>query len=231
MKILVTAAEREELDCAIAAYGELKEKIGETVEMVFKLTGIGATQACYTVTRETMQGVVDGKPYNLVVNIGIAGSYNMEKFPMGSAAIIEREYFGDLGFKTEKGFTDLFQYGILGKDDFPYTNGALERRPLPYANVENALQKYGKGTGVTVQCVTGDSETTRSLIDKYSPHIESMEGAAVYFVSLMANIPFFELRTVSNEVGEKDKGKWDIPAALASLHRCCLEIFESLHTL
>lgn len=227
MNILIVAAEQEELDCAINAYNNLKGKLGEQVNVTFSLTGIGATQACHTVTREIFLALMEQKPYDFVMDIGIAGSYDMEEFPMGSAAIVSEEHFGDLGFETDNGFKDLFQYGILQRNGIPYTNGALKRVALPFPQVERQLAKYKEGIGITVQTVTGDPEKVDSLIKRYHPHIESMEGAAVYFTCIMEKVPFVELRTVSNAVGERDMKKWDIPAALATLGKCCSEILEA----
>lgn len=228
MRILVTAAEQQELDRALRAYAEVEPNIKSDVEIDFRLTGIGATNACYCVTREIWSGRLENRPYGLVVNIGIAGSYDLEKFPIASAAIISREYFGDLGFETGKGFADLFRCGIIGKDDFPYTDGALARQLLPYSHIEEALSGYGEGVGVTIQCITGDTARTDELKRLYSPHIESMEGAAVYYAAMMEKVPVFELRTVSNVVGERDSKKWKTEEALDTLENCCMEIFGIL---
>lgn len=235
MKILFTAAEQEEIDCALRAYsatlqlyGEMTPPSGTAPRIEFHLTGIGATQACHKVTGEILRGVMKGEPFDVVVNIGIAGSYDMDAFPMGSAAVISREHFGDLGFDAENGFRDLFQCGILERDGFPYTDGALVRRKLPFSHIEKVLERYGQGVGVTVQTVTGTQSGCDSLRERYSPHIESMEGAAVYYAALQENVPFFELRTVSNAVGERNRKNWDIPAALERLEECCREIMVGI---
>jgi futalosine hydrolase len=99
---------------------------------------------------------------------------------------------------------------------------------LPFPQVEKCISRYKEGIGITVQTVTGDPAKVESLVKRYNPHIESMEGAAVYFACIMENVPFFELRTVSNAVGERDMKKWDIPAALATLEKCCMEILGAL---
>lgn len=225
MKILVTAAEQQELDRALKAYEFIKEK---DADIVFRLTGIGAVNACYCVTKEIWNATVEGKPYDLVINIGIAGSYDLDEFPIASAAVISREYFGDLGFETDKGFADLFRCGIIGKDEFPYTDGALARQLLPYSNIEDAISRYKSGVGVTIQCITGDISRVEELKRLYTPHIESMEGAAVYYAALMEGVPCFEIRTVSNVVGERDSRKWKTMEALETLENCCREIFEIL---
>ncbi len=226
MKILVTAAEEQELHRAERAFDMEKKSKDVKAQVEFRLTGIGAVQACHCVTREVVAAAAAGEPYNLVVNLGIAGSYDLEAFPIGSAAVISREYFADLGFGSEEGFSDLFQYGILEKDGFPYTKGALARQLLPYPHIEKVLEKYGAGAGATVQCVTGTQARCNEIVDMYNPQIESMEGAGVYYAALMEKVPFFELRTVSNAVGERDTSKWESKAALDTLEECCREIFS-----
>ncbi|MBR1538541.1 MAG: hypothetical protein IJ636_03445 [Bacteroidales bacterium] len=62
--------------------------------------------------------------------------------------------------------------------------------------------------------------TLQMLDDRFrvSPaDIESMEGAAVFEVCLRRGIPFAEIRSISNAVGERDHANWDIPAALSAL--------------
>ena len=226
MKILVTAAEEQELRRAERAFDMVKKSKDVKAQVEFRLTGIGAVQACHCVTREVVAAAAAGDPYNLVVNLGIAGSYDLEAFPIGSAAVISREHFADLGFGSEEGFSDLFQYGILEKDDFPYTKGALARQLLPYPHIEKVLEKYGAGAGATVQCVTGTQARCKEIVAMYNPQIESMEGAGVYYAALMEKVPFFELRTVSNAVGERDTSKWESKAALDTLEECCREIFS-----
>jgi futalosine nucleosidase len=225
-KILFTAAEQEELDCAKYAYKIYAQKLPD-LEVDFMLTGIGTTSTCYRLTKQILQANAEGKPYNLIINVGIAGSYDLEKFPIGSAAIIKKEYFGDLGFETMFGFQTLFEYDLLDADVFPYKSGALNLQPTPYQNIEKLLEKYNKAVGVTVQTVTGNPAKVENIYKQFNPNIESMEGAAVYYVCILEKIPFFELRTVSNKVGERDKSKWNIPLALDTLTSCCKDIFNS----
>jgi futalosine hydrolase len=45
-----------------------------------------------------------------------------------------------------------------------------------------------------------------------------MEGAALHYTCLMENIPFIQLRAVSNFVGERDKNKWKMKEAIAVLN-------------
>jgi futalosine hydrolase len=45
-----------------------------------------------------------------------------------------------------------------------------------------------------------------------------MEGAALHFIALHQKIPFIQLRSISNNVGERDKTKWKIKEAISNLN-------------
>ena len=47
--------------------------------------------------------------------------------------------------------------------------------------------------------------------------VEAMEGFAVLRACALAGVPAVEVRAISNEVGERDRERWEIPLALAAL--------------
>ena len=48
--------------------------------------------------------------------------------------------------------------------------------------------------------------------------VEAMEGFGVLRAAALAGVPAIEVRTISNEVGEDDRSRWDVPGAVAALH-------------
>ncbi len=224
MKILICAAEQEEIECAQQALRVYESKIADKVQIDFMLTGVGTTSTCYRLTKQIIEA---GRNYALVINIGIAGSYDLNSFPIGSVAFIEKEFAGDLGFMTGSGFQTLFDSKTLDANLFPFIDGELRAPVLP-EHFEEIAKCFKRGTGVTVQTISCSQETKRRLIDKYSPNIESMEGAGFFYVCLNEHINFMELRSVSNEVGIEDSAKWDTPAALRALTDACKLFFSKL---
>lgn len=223
MRILFTAAEEEELITAKQAFNSLSKSDQFGLDITYLLTGIGTTSTSYRLTKILNSS---SETFDLAVNIGIAGSFSPD-FPLGSVARIDREYFGDLGFETFFGFQTLFDYNILDADTFPFKGGALLAVNLS-ANVETAISVYPKATAVTVQTVSGLPEKTRQLKRDFLPQIESMEGAAFFYVCLLEKIPFLELRAVSNEVGERDRKNWKIPSALEALNEANKKLMMAL---
>ena len=45
-----------------------------------------------------------------------------------------------------------------------------------------------------------------------------MEGAALHYVGLSEKIPFLQMRSLSNFVGERNKAKWMMAEAINSLN-------------
>ena len=55
-----------------------------------------------------------------------------------------------------------------------------------------------------------------------------MEGAAFHYVCLQENIPFVQLRAISNFVGERDKSKWLMKEAIENLNRETIALVHPL---
>ncbi len=57
-----------------------------------------------------------------------------------------------------------------------------------------------------------------------------MEGAALHFVCLRERIPFLQLRTISNKIGERDKTKWNIGLAILNLNAELILLLNELNS-
>jgi futalosine hydrolase len=57
----------------------------------------------------------------------------------------------------------------------------------------------------------------------FDPAIESMEGAALHYVCLMENIPFLQIRSISNYIGERNKKKWDMMDSIVNLNKALIK--------
>lgn len=171
------------------------------------ITGVGIPATIFHLTKKLFQ-----KKYDLVIQAGIAGSFtNILK--NGSVVLIEKDTFGDIGISEKGNFKTLFETGFVNENDFPFTNGWLIN---PHEYCGNSSVPFA--IGVTVNKVIDDVSQIKSLAEKFSPGIESMEGAALHYVCLQQNINFLQLRSISNMVGERDKQKWEMKEAITNLN-------------
>lgn len=92
-----------------------------------------------------------------------------------------------------------------------------ERTVVPDSFFKLAAADIRPVKAVTVNTVTGTRETAGRLMLKYDPDIETMEGAAFFYVCSREGIPFIAFRAVSNRVGIRDRGSWNIALALENL--------------
>lgn len=177
-------------------------------------SGPGAVMAAWTLTRELVR-----EKYDLVINAGIAGAYSRD-IEIGKVVLVEEEEFADLGSMWEDGFRDIFATGLLDEDETPFMGGKL---PSPDIHTRySRLRHIPEVRGYTVSTAMAAGR------DSGREGIESMEGAAVFYVCLMEGVPFIELRAVSNYVGETDRKKWDIELARQNLVRELEKLIKNL---
>ena len=171
------------------------------------ITGIGLTAATHQLTRS----VLKQKP-DFIIQAGIAGCIDLQ-LPLGKIVIVAEEVIGDLGVKENGQFKSLFNVGLVNRNEFPWKNGRL-------SNNMDSLKKTGLTivNGVTVNEISTDPEKINFYKEELNAGIETMEGAALHYVALMENIPFLQIRSLSNFAGERDKSKWVMDFAIAGLN-------------
>lgn len=173
----------------------------------YLITGVGVPACLYHLTKK-----ISGQKYDLIVQAGIAGSFSAIIKP-GETVLVEKEVFADAGALEGKNLSSLFDLGLANKDEKPFSNGWLE-------NSGEILRNYPlqKVKGITINTVSDDAFISQLYRDKYSPQVESMEGAAFHYVCLQENCAFIQMRAISNLVGERDKSKWKMKLAVDNLH-------------
>lgn len=57
-------------------------------------------------------------------------------------------------------------------------------------------------------------------------YAESLEGAVLHHTCLQENIPFAQVRTISNLVGERNKALWQMPQSIAALNNVIIHALQ-----
>ena len=169
------------------------------------ISGIGSSFATFHLTN-----VLREKKYDAVINIGLAGSLTQE-LKIGEVVNVVSEEFADLGIEKQHEFLTLFESGYIGMNDFPFENGLLK------ASNSNGWIKLKKVKGVTINKSYGRDTSIAEMREKFTAHVESMEGAAVFYVCNWLGVKCYEIRSISNYVEPRDSAKWNIPLALVRL--------------
>ena len=148
--------------------------------------------------------------YDFAVNLGVCGSF-VSEHRVGDVIRVHKDRFADWGAHEQNGFVDVFEMGLENPDKFPFDGGWIYEQPHQAVSPTHIPQ-------VEAFTVNTVRETGLELSKhKFSAAVESMEGAAFFFVCRQFNLPCLQLRAVSNTVGERDKSKWKMRDALQNL--------------
>lgn len=154
-----------------------------------------------------------------IVNLGICGSYSMADFPLGCPCVAEMEIWPEYGVAlSQPGSEEMFNYQMLpGVSLFPVNH--LDLSPVASARAMRLTlpDSWPVGRSLTVAGVSGDPERADFLRSRYNAATENMEGFALALAARKHQLPFLEIRTVSNPVGARDKKLWSFSTALGAL--------------
>lgn len=173
------------------------------------LTGAGMVNTAFEL------GKLIGSRFDVVINAGIAGSFN--RYQIGDVVNVTQDCFSELGAEDGDGFLNMDELG-LGRQNveplYPFENHVSSRLPVTNA--------------ITVNTVHGNEKSITSIVEKYQPHIESMEGAAFFHAANSFNWKCIQLRAVSNLVTRRNRSEWNIDLAVKNLNTLLIELVNSL---
>jgi futalosine hydrolase len=205
MKILVVAATEMEIAPFIA----------QNTIIDLLITGVGTPACMYALTKCLLQ-----KKYDFVIQAGIAGTFK-NQYPLGQTFAVKTDLFADLGIQEKEQFFTLFEKGFVNENAFPNTNGRMENTNENYFSLKPV-------NAITINTVSDSLAQTELYKKKYDTDIESMEGAAFHYVCIQEKIPFLQIRSISNFVGERVKTNWKMKEAINSLNENLVRIINEM---
>lgn len=214
MKILLAAATIFEVQPTLD-----KSVYFQNIDLQFVITGIGILSSTY----QLQKAVGLFKP-DLVLQVGIAGCFD-SNLPLGMVLAIKDEAHGDLGVEEKGVFRDVFDLSLVKTDAAPFQNKRLNNPHLERFN----LLAWPTVSSVTVNEISTRTDRIEQLVQQYGAVVESMEGAALHYVCLQENIPFLQIRSLSNYIGERDKRKWQLVQAITNLNNALQAWLEKVN--
>jgi futalosine hydrolase len=161
-------------------------------------------------------GKIIDDTFDAAFNVGICGSFN-KYLEIGTVVNVYEDVFSELGAENGADFLSMDELALTATTKI--TN-------FKYGAINQILELLPKVNGITVNTVHGNEENINKVFDKFHPMVESMEGAAFMFVCENENIPYAQIRSVSNFVELRNKDKWNIPLAIDNLNKKLIEIID-----
>lgn len=219
MRVIITAATVAEWMPSFLEMNKLYTSESQRLSIRFHQGGVGMLATTASLTRV----VWEEKP-DLLIQAGIAGSFDTS-LPLGKVVIVNEESLGDMGVEEDGKWKDIFDLKLEKSSYHPFERRKL---PNPWLSKYNLL-KLPEVSGITINQISTSKERIQQLIKKYNPVVETMEGAALHYVCREANIPFIQIRAISNYTGERNKENWKMKEAIAHLNQTLLKYVDKLY--
>lgn len=214
------------MNCLIAAATPIEIKplidtlyngTSPAIEIDILITGIGLMATTYALQQQLRL-----KRPDLVIQAGVGGCFD-KNIPLGTVMAIQKDCVADQSVVELKKLKTLFDLQLLPEDQHPYKNGWL-------VNNFKGVKKVGlpRVTAISVNEITTEPVRVKQYKKLFAPVIESMEGAALHYVCIMEQVPFIQVRSVSNYIAERNKKKWKLGLAVTELNKALLQLLSKL---
>ena len=174
------------------------------------ITGVGMVATAASCARAMAR-----HSYDLALNLGVCGSFD-QFFDPGTVVHVLSDRLAEMGAEDGERFMTLQELELPGESEFV--------NPDPPSNPE--IDQLPTVTGITVNTVHGSERSIAAIVERFSPQVESMEGAAFMSACLIHEVPFAQIRAVSNLVERRNRDAWKIDEAIVNLNATALRILD-----
>ena len=168
------------------------------------ITGVGMVNTAINLTKELIKS-----DYDLVINMGIAGSFS-DDVKIGDVVEVVEDTFSEIGFEDGDKFSEFTDFRIKT------------------AYSVKSKTNLRKAKGITINTVHGKEDSITEIVNKINSDIETMEGASVFKVCEELDVSYMQIRAISNNVEIRNKDNWDIDLAIRNLNSEVEKIIDTL---
>ena len=203
MHILVVAATELEVP-RLAPH----DRDGHRVDVL--ITGVGMVATAARCSQALARTQVD-----LALNFGVCGSFD-RSIALGTVVHVTSDRIADLGVEDGDRFISLQELGFTQQDEL--VNLAPPVNPI--------LAALPRVRGITVNTAHGAERSIARVVSRFDPQVESMEGAAFAYACAINDVPYAQVRAVSNVVERRNREAWRLDLAIRNLHDCAVKILQ-----
>lgn len=164
---------------------------------------------------------------DLIIQVGCAGGFTCHGIKVGDIGIASKEIYLHLGVENPKNRAIPSPLPFSLTNDNNISNTFLTDHIFSEKAYEIIKDKTDLSTNIypfiTVSEITSTKEKAKIIHNNFGCGMENMEGAGSAYTAFLYAIPFIEIRSSSNETGERDKHRWDLGK---SFKNSCDAVFE-----
>jgi len=210
MRILVVSATSFEIEGLKSEVGSRKSDSGlKTLDLELLITGVGMVATSFALGKHLATN-----QYDLVINLGIAGSFD-RNIALGEVVEVVEDQLSELGAEDDEAFLPIETLGF-GESIFK-----TDTRLSSYTD-----QQLKQVSAITVNTVHGHESSIQKITDRIQPQLESMEGAAFFYACKQAGVQCLQIRAVSNYVEKRNRDAWQIGLAIKNLNKFAAEFLD-----
>jgi futalosine hydrolase len=230
MNLLVAAAVESELsllkvalnalpagECAGRSYS--RAHVGDLTVFLGDV-GIGVVSAALT-----LGALVARLDISRLIMCGSAGAFENTGLQTGDVAVVSSEILAEAGLCTGKGMGSA---DALGLSDLVQEIALDAGLVHDLQHAADSVTRARVVKSLTVVGVSSDLHDARARAEVFDVAVENMEGYAAALVGMRYGIPAGEVRGISNVVGNRDKGTWNLPLADELAQKAVLNYLRSL---
>ena len=176
----------------VATVSEIQQEKFSSNDLL--ITGVGMLNTAIAITKKLSK-----ETYDLVINLGIAGSFK-RSIKIGDVVEVVEENISEIGYEDKNEIIEFTDFSLK----------------TVFRNHSHTDMKQVKS--ITVNTVHGNEKSIENIVRRLNPDIENMEGAAVFKVCEEFNVPCIQVRAISNYVEKRNKEGWNIPLAIQNLN-------------
>ena len=203
MLILIVAATAPEVE-------PLAKYFGPRIDVL--ITCAGMVPTAFALGRHFAQN-----KYDLVINLGIAGSFDRSIEP-GFVVEVTDDTFAETGAEDDEQFIPM---NVLGFGEVTY-------KPTTTLDEVESNFYLKKARAITVNTVHGNDASIKKVQDRLNPQLESMEGAAFFYACQQVNVRCIQIRAVSNYVEKRNRDSWQIGLAIKNLNTFAIDLIDAI---
>jgi len=193
------------------------------------VSGPGMVNAAQAVT-----AVIEHEKPDLIIQTGCAGVFRRSGMTIGDVGIATAEIDIHTGLESSSGIDvpeelpfALIQTHETIKNRYPVDKKLADTAfQILQSDTASSSFKVQKGPFITVSTITTTNQRADVLWKKFRPCMEQMEGAAVAHAAIIYHIPFVEIRSASNYVGNRNRNSWNPDLAFKNACHC---VYKFIH--